>query len=121
MVTFRPERVGLTEIPFPGPHVPPVAGCHLPSGKQPDVDFWVGLQCRQHYQMSTRFIDFHTALKKGDSFFKTVKSRRENVPCCVYVAVVHRPAFAASPCSYSQTCPTFRTAGEDTSDRDCLG
>ena len=38
-------------------------------------------------------------LKDGDSFCKTAMSRRENVPCCIDVAVVFRPAIAARPFS----------------------
>src|ERR1700731_3987648 len=48
------------------------------------------------------------ARKGGDSFCKAATSRRENVLCGIHVAVVHRSAVAASPCSYSKTCDTFR-------------
>ena len=58
-------------------------------------------------------LDILPALKDGDSFCKTAMSRRENVPCCIDVALVYRSAIAASPLSYSQTCSTFRTAGRD--------
>lgn len=37
-------------------------------------------------------------------------SRRENVPCCVYIAVVGRTAVHAGPFPYSQAGSTFRTA-----------
>ncbi len=56
-------------------------------------------------------LDFLSGLNPGDSFCKTAKSRRENVSCCVHVAVVHRSTITASPFSYSQTCSTFRTTG----------
>ena len=72
----------------------------------------LGLNARMSTDSNThQGIDFLSGLNPGDSFFKTAKSRRENVPCSVHVAVVFRAAFAASPCSYSQTRSTFRTAG----------
>ena len=58
-------------------------------------------------------LDILPALKDGDSSCETAMSCRENVPCCICVAVVFRPAIAARPFSYSQTRPTFRTAGGD--------
>ena len=60
-------------------------------------------------------LDILPALKDGDSCCQAAMSRRENVPCCIHVAVVCRPAFAARPFSYSQTCSTFRTAGGNNS------
>lgn len=59
--------------------------------------------------------DFLPALKSGDSFCKTAKSRRENVPCRIHIAVVSRAALTAIPFPYSQTRSTFRTAGGNAS------
>ena len=56
-------------------------------------------------------VDFLPALKSGDSRCQTAKSRRENVFGSVGIAVVCCTTFAANPCSYSQTCSTFRSAG----------
>ena len=75
----------------------------------------IGL-ARQHrvgHALHRKTLDILPALKDGDSFCKTAMSRRENVPCCIDVALVYRSAIAASPLSYSQTCSTFRTAGRD--------
>lgn len=47
----------------------------------------------------TEEIDILPALKGGDSFCKTAMSRREDVPCGIYVAVMDRFADAARPYS----------------------
>ena len=60
-------------------------------------------------------VDILPALKDGDSCCQAAMSRRENVPCCIHVAVVYRCALAARPFPYSQTCSTFRTAGGNNS------
>ena len=49
-------------------------------------------------------VDFLPALKSGDSFCKTAKSRRENVFCRIGVAVVYCTAVAASPFSPNGRC-----------------
>jgi hypothetical protein len=61
------------------------------------------------------YIDILPALKDGDSCCQAAMSRRENVPCCIHVAVVYRTALAARPFPYSQTRSTFRTAGGNNS------
>ena len=57
--------------------------------------------------------DILPALKDGDSCCQTAMPRRENVFGRVHVPIMCRSALAARPFPYSQTRPTFRTAGGD--------
>ena len=56
-------------------------------------------------------IDFLPSLKWGDSFYKTVKPHRKNVPTGIDISIVPCATLSTSPFSYSQTCSTFRTTG----------
>jgi hypothetical protein len=49
------------------------------------------------------------ALKGGDSFCKTATSRRENVLCGIYVAVVDRTAYSPTPARRAQLEAGFGT------------
>ena len=56
-------------------------------------------------------LDFLPSLKRGDSFCKTVKPHRKNVPTGIDISIVPCATRSTSPSSYSQTCSTFRTVG----------
>lgn len=45
---------------------------------------------------------------EGDSFCKMATSRRENVHCCVDIAMMMRATFRVDPFSYFETFPALR-------------
>jgi hypothetical protein len=77
---------------------------------QAQAGFEAAVQATSAVQSALQ-VDILPALKSGDSCCQTAMPRRENVFSSVHVAVVYRPALAARPFPYSQTRPTFRTAG----------
>lgn len=56
---------------------------------------------KERLSNNINLFDFLPTLKEGDSFCKTVKPDRENVPSCIGISIMSHTTLTARPFSYS--------------------